>query len=88
MPIATLIMLDEHHQFTKYLGQIATIDFVDNKEKRARVFLRALTKIIKNTVTDRKAVFGWTYSLNKVLVSIRLVELDGLNTSVILFSKY
>lgn len=88
MLIATFIMLDEHHQFTKYLGQIATIDFIDNKEKRSRIFLRTLTKIIKDTITDRKAVFGWTYSLNKVLVSIRLVELDGLNTGVIFFTKY
>ena len=56
MFITTLVVLDEHHQFTKYLAEITSVNLINDKEEWALILLRAQAEIIKNAIPDDETI--------------------------------
>ena len=79
---ASLIGLHEHHQLTKHLAQIPAVDLVNDEDVVPGQVVRCLRTELKEDAISKGEVFlGRAISLNKVLIRIRLMELDHRNTT-------
>ena len=76
-------VFEEEEQFTEDLGQVRTVDLIDNQYKRLVVWVigRFFGEPLEGSGLELKfAIFGRSPSFNKVLVGVRGMELDKLDS--------
>ena len=77
----TLVILDQHEQFTEDLAEVATIDLVNNEEVRTVIVSGLSAKLIKDAGFQLEAGLGGAIAHNEVFVAVTLMELNHLDTA-------
>ena len=87
----TFIALDKHEQFSEDLGDVASVDLVDDEEVGAGwiVCSRVFAESVERSFGESEpAGFSRTIPHKEVLIGIALMELNDLDPAAVLFSDY
>ena len=84
-----LVVLDEHEKLAEYLGEVATVDLVDDEEVLVLVIVCSLlAEVIEGAPRQFEALLARAVPLDEVLIAVALVELHHLHALGILHAHH
>ena len=80
---SSFVTFDQHKQLTENLAEIASVDFINDKEVRAIILSSFAAELIEYALLQFKARLCGTETHDKVFVTVTLMELNHLDTVIV-----